>query len=857
MKRASFVSGFVVLFAAMMVFMMLPGAASADMANATQINLEQTVTGQNTDYDGDFYKFTIPSDGKVKLSVRQQSGVYWTASILHESGNVFRYFTTDSSSKATGVASVGVGLPKGTYYISIRGYNFTQPYEFTVGFTAGSTYEKEFNNTIANANPVGLNTSYKGAIQGYYDEDFFRFTIPTNGNVSFNMNNVTGANWFASVMDVNGMEVQSFRTEGSTNAVGMMSAEVGLPAGTYYLKIKDAGYNTSDKEYQFKVNFTSSEFYEKEFNNSLAAANQIILNKTYKGVIADSSDEDFYKVQLSASGNVKLAIKQKPGSSWNGYILHSNGGVLEYVSTDSGSFATGNKVSEVGLAAGTYYIKIVNGGSSVDVPYEFSVQYTSGNYFEKEFNNTVLTANPINLNATYYGALQTYRDYEDFYSFSVPVSGNVYLTAKQLSGSYWYYDILDSKGTKVMNFSTNGGSTAPSYATKAINLPAGKYFVKISGVFTNGIQYNFKVHAVGGVSGLKASPSSYNSVKLSWSAAQGATGYEVYRAVSQNGTYTKVGTATGPSFVNSGLATGTTYYYKVRAYRGTTTKVYGDYSSVVSVKPVLPTPAVKAVSGGYNSIKLSWGAVSGASGYEIQRATTQNGTYTKVGTVTGTSFANTGLATGTTYYYKVRAYRGTTTKVYGGYSSVVSAKPALSTPAVKAASSGYNSVKLSWGAVTGASGYEVYRATSSTGTYSRVATTTSGSFSNSGLTTNKAYYYKVRAYRIVGSTKVYGTYSTVVSAKPVPAVPVNFKAARVSSTSIKTTWSAVAGASGYEVHRATSLKGTYSLVKTVTTTTFTNTGLTKGKVYYYKVRAYRVVGGVKVYSGWTGVLGVK
>lgn len=135
---------------------------------------------------------------------------------------------------------------------------------------------------------------------------------------------------------------------------------------------------------------------------------------------------------------------------------------------------------------------------------------------------------------------------------------------------------------------------------------------------------------------------------------------------------------------------------------------------------------------------------------------------------------------------------------------------------VKTTSSSYNSINTSWGAVTGASGYEIYRATSSTGTYTLISTTTAISYNNTGLTTNSTYYYKVRAYRMVGTVKVYSSFSTVVSAKPIPSTPINLKAIRVSSTRIKLTWSGVSGATGYEIYRATSSIGTYSLIKTAT-----------------------------------------
>ncbi|MGJ7911092.1 fibronectin type III domain-containing protein, partial [Neobacillus sp. LXY-1] len=312
-------------------------------------------------------------------------------------------------------------------------------------------------------------------------------------------------------------------------------------------------------------------------------------------------------------------------------------------------------------------------------------------------------------------------------------------------------------------------------------------------------------------------------------------------------------------------STGTTYYYKVRAYAlNGTTKIYSDYSPIVSAKPVPVAPAgVKSTSTGYNSISTSWSTVAGASGYEVWRSTSSTGTYSLAGTVAGTvlSYNNTGLSTGTTYYYKVRAYAlNGTTKIYSDYSPIVSAKPVPVAPAsVKSTSTGYNSISTSWSAVTGASGYEVWRSTSSTGTYSLagIVAGTVLSYNNIGLSTGKTYYYKIRVYRLVGTTKIYGNYSTVVSIKPVPVVPVNCKAVRTSSTSITNSWNAVAGASGYEVYRAGLSNGTYSLVKTTTSLSFVNTGLIKGNTYYYKVKAYRLVGTTKIYSNFTNVVYAK
>jgi len=296
------------------------------------------------------------------------------------------------------------------------------------------------------------------------------------------------------------------------------------------------------------------------------------------------------------------------------------------------------------------------------------------------------------------------------------------------------------------------------------------------------------------------------------------------------------------------------YYTKGKI--GFTNPWYGANAFVLNVTPT----NLKAASSGYNSIKTSWNAVAGATGYEVWRGATSTGTFVLAGTTSATSFNNTGLVIETIYYYKIRSYvlLGTT-KSYSDFSTIVSTKPILATPTnLKATSSGYNCIKANWVSVAGVSGYEVWRGVTKAGNYSLAGTVIgTTSYNNTGLVTGTTYYYKVRAYRLIGATKVYGDFSTIISTKPTPAVPTNFKVARVSATSIKVSWNTVAGASGYEVYRSSSAAGTFTLTKTTTALNLLNNGLSKGKYYYYKVRAYKMVGKTKVYGNYTTVLSVK
>ena len=169
-------------------------------------------------------------------------------------------------------------------------------------------------------------------------------------------------------------------------------------------------------------------------------------------------------------------------------------------------------------------------------------------------------------------------------------------------------------------------------------------------------------------------------------------------------------------------------------------------------------------------------------------------------------------------------------------------KPAKVTN-VKAASKSYKAIKVSWKKVSGAKKYVVYRSKKKGGTYKKVGTSTSTSFKDTGCTTGKTYYYKVRACN--GS---YGAYSAAASARAVCAKTSSVKATAGDAT-ITVKWSKVAGASGYKIYRSAKKNGTYALVKAVkgaSTVKWANSGLGVGKKYYYKVRAYRTVSGTAV-----------
>ena len=247
---------------------------------------------------------------------------------------------------------------------------------------------------------------------------------------------------------------------------------------------------------------------------------------------------------------------------------------------------------------------------------------------------------------------------------------------------------------------------------------------------------------------------------IKWAAVAGANKYEVYRSGSKDGTYTLLGTTTNLNYTDSKANAGYIYYYKVKAVNANSIK--SDYSATVAATCHCARPVVKPdylISTGKPYIK--WTAVSGASKYEVYRSGSKDGTYTLLGTTTATNYTDNKANAGYTYYYKVKAVSKVSSGANSYYSVVIGATCHCARPSVKITTSN-GSPRLTWNAVAGASQYEVYRATSKNGTYTKMFTTSNLSYTNTSAKAGTTYYYKVKAVSKVKSA-ANSAFSTVVS----------------------------------------------------------------------------------------------
>ncbi|MCM1543880.1 MAG: phosphodiester glycosidase family protein [Ruminococcus sp.] len=434
----------------------------------------------------------------------------------------------------------------------------------------------------------------------------------------------------------------------------------------------------------------------------------------------------------------------------------------------------------------------------------------------------------------------TFKIYHDLTKATITVPSQVTYTGKNLTPS-----ITVKSGTATLKAGTDYTLTFKN------NKNPGKATVTIAAKGNNvkgKVEKTFRIR-IAAPTGVKATQKTKETtVNIKWNKVDPATGYRIFR--SENGKdFTKIATVKNNVFTYNDKSTkvGKTYTYKVYATY-TNSEGQSPYSATTSVKVVAPS-AVKTVKVASNasSVTLTITKVSDAAGYEIYRATSKNGKYTLVKTQTGTSFKDTNVKSGSQYYYKVRAYKlNGKTKTYGAYSAIISAVTAPVAVKKLAAKGASKAITVSYSAVSGASGYEIYRATSKNGKYTLVKITTGTSFKNTGLKSGAQYFYKVRAYKLNGKTKVYGAYSSVISAATAPDA-VKKVTAKASGKNVTVKFNAASGATGYTVYRSNKKDGTYKAVATVTKTSYTNKNLKAG-TYYYAVRPYKEVSGVKVYS---------
>ncbi len=260
-------------------------------------------------------------------------------------------------------------------------------------------------------------------------------------------------------------------------------------------------------------------------------------------------------------------------------------------------------------------------------------------------------------------------------------------------------------------------------------------------------------------------------------------------------------------------------------------------SSSDTTPPAAPT-GLTATSGD-GTAALTWTAntESDLAGYNVY----QDGVKINTSLITGTSNTLTGLTNGTTYNFSITTVDTSGNESVQSSSVSVTPNPALSVPTNLTASAGDTQVSLSWSAVSGATGYNVKRSTTTGGPYTTVTSSVYNSYTDSSVTNGTTYYYVVSAVNAGGES---GN-SNEVSATPqvaVPAAPTNLTAT-AGDSQVSLSWTASDTATSYNVKRASSTGGPYtSIANGITGTSYVDSTAVNGTTYYYVVSAVNAGG---------------
>lgn len=227
--------------------------------------------------------------------------------------------------------------------------------------------------------------------------------------------------------------------------------------------------------------------------------------------------------------------------------------------------------------------------------------------------------------------------------------------------------------------------------------------------------------------------------KVYWNEVDGAVKYWLYRST-DGVNFNYYDTTTSTNYTNRSTTIGTTYYYKVKAIDANDARSEFSVVKRIMCKPAAPTVSINRSNG---KPKLSWKSVSGAKKYWVYRST-DGKNFKYWDSTTKTNYTNKGAASGTKYYYRVKAVAIVNgNNVASANSNTKNLITTLAKPSVSITTSG-GKPKLTWKAVTGADKYYVYRSTDGKN-FKYWESTTKTSYINTGAKRNTRYYYKVKA----------------------------------------------------------------------------------------------------------------
>ena len=352
------------------------------------------------------------------------------------------------------------------------------------------------------------------------------------------------------------------------------------------------------------------------------------------------------------------------------------------------------------------------------------------------------------------------------------------------------------------------------------------------------------------------------SVGISWDKNAAASGYEL--EIYKGGKWTQILRTSGNGTVSynaDGLAAGSVYTFRIRAYRNEgSSVVYSDYTRLAAGTAVTNVAPFAKKSATSSSLTLQWSKNASASGYIVEQY--KGGKWTQIlktaGNATVTHTVN-GLAAGTTYTFRIKAYKTVgSTVLYSDYTRLAAVTDKTTQPgnvasfARKSATS--SSLTLQWAKNANATGYAIERYTGGKWVeILRTANNATVTHTVNGLAAGTTYTFRIRAFN--GSA--YSGY-TRLAATTLPSNVTSFIKKSGTASTLNLQWAKNNSATGYVVEQYKGGKWVTVYTGTkATSTSCTIKSLKANTSYKFRIRAYKTYGNTKQYGSWSKVLTVK
>jgi N-acetylmuramoyl-L-alanine amidase/fibronectin type 3 domain-containing protein len=193
------------------------------------------------------------------------------------------------------------------------------------------------------------------------------------------------------------------------------------------------------------------------------------------------------------------------------------------------------------------------------------------------------------------------------------------------------------------------------------------------------------------------------------------------------------------------------------------------------------------------------------------------------------------------------------------------AAPTVKTPAkttiTAVQSKDSNAITIKWGAVS-ANGYTLYRSTNAATGFQKIAdipvvvpqSTAPVTYIDTTMSSNKSYFYKVRAYNTSESETAYAPFSTVVAGKALARVV--FKTVAAEDGKIRLSWEQSNDAVGYQLQRSTSATAGFTKIASIkpkTKVSYIDVNVMPQTTYYYRLRVFNGSNRIYGYSSFSDV----